>query len=161
MKNVSEKIDLYKQALNNVLNRKQLWSDVKKSLIHQTLLQVKESTDLDWSVQLLEDNMTPQAVNIHFHKMPSGLIEVTETSRRHFIKYGGALIFAQGHNGIIYVICSFPYVETWVNQQESKFFEKVDPVIITRDFILKQVEKFLDEMRIWEDSSTMTRIGFN
>lgn len=161
MKSVLEKIDLYKQSLANVIDRKELWAEVKKPLIQQTLMEIQQSTNLDWSVQVLDDKTTPEAVNIHFHQSASGIIEVTDTRQRHLIKRGGALIFSQGHNGSIYVFCTFPYVEIWVNQQDAKVFEKVDPSLITKDFVIKQVEKFLDEMRNWEDTSSMTRIGFN
>jgi hypothetical protein len=61
---------------------------------------------------------------------------------------------------MIYVFCQYPFVDIWVDKLEDKHFEKVDPSLITKDFIIKQVERFLDEMRIWEDSAHTNRIGF-
>jgi hypothetical protein len=160
MEQIKEKIEAYKGALRKIQENRNLWSNKVKQLIYDTLIEVKKVNDLDWQVQKLEMLKNLEAVNIHFNKQASGLIETDGRSIKNHTKYGGALIFSQAYNGQVFIIYRYPYVEDWVEQLDNKLISKELPENISRQFILQEVGKFLDEMIVWETSRTNTKIGF-
>jgi hypothetical protein len=160
MDKVLAKIEVYKQSLAKITENRKIWSDRVKQLIYDTLLKVKKASDLDWHVQKVEGLTNLEAINISFNNQGSGLIETTNTGRRHNVKHGGALIFTQAYNGQIFIIYTYPYIDNWVGQLDNKLIDKVEPEKISEEFVLNQVAMFLEEMSKWESSTTKTQIGF-
>jgi hypothetical protein len=155
-----EKVGKYKEALAQIAENRKLWKDKTKDLIYDTLVACKSGTDLDWQVQKVERIENLQAVNIHFNKQPSGFVEHTNSGVKAHVKKGAALCFSQAYNGQIFIIYSYPHVDEWVEQLADKTVEKMAPSVLTEDFIVSHLGKFLTEMTFWESSNMSTRIGF-
>ncbi len=160
MERILENIEQYKSALSKTEENRAYWANVSKALIFDVLTKVQSAADLDWQVKKAETVKNLEAVSISFNKRPSGIVEVTPTAEKDTLKHGGALIFTQSYNGQVFIIHTYPYVEHWVGQTENKLIDKVDPVQIDEDYILRHVAQFLQEMSQWENSAARAHIGF-
>ncbi|WP_020599426.1 hypothetical protein [Spirosoma panaciterrae] len=139
------------------------WQEVAKPLLIKTLSSVAEEVKIGWIIQTVTAIKNLENVNIQFLSQPSGIRKDDNInhSHRHYSKEGASLMFAQTVNGEILVVVTYPFIEEWIAEKEPETIAFVSPNQITENFILAQVERFLDEMIKWEKSdSVQSRIGF-
>lgn len=161
LEKIKGKIDIYKQALNDVNERRKYWVENTKELLQKTLRSIAKDFDIGWHSQTLDERSNYETINLTFGKLGSGIIERTEKRTRAFIKDGGTLVFCQTHIGTVAVIIMYPSIEELVfSIEKNKLIKEVSPQEVTEEFIYEQVEKFLDEMTKWEKSSPYDKIGF-
>ena len=157
---LSAKIEEYKSAQDKIKLNRELWINKIKPLLIETLYKIKDSFDLGWQVQILNDVKNSEGVNITFEFSRSGFVRTTTKTIRSYLKKGGTIVFSQAYNGEIFVIILYPYVEEFVSESKNKLLGKFDPQIIDEGFIIEKVATFLDEMIKWEKSTYYNRVGF-
>lgn len=148
-------------------SRRDEWNTSTKSLIKDTLDFVKSQTKLNWFVQNAPTIKNLENVNIQFHSKPSGIVSRDLLGERiiHYTKEGGKLYFAQSANGEIFTAISYPYIAHEDDYLiERKIFDviaKLEPHSVSKEFVVSQVENFLDEMLKWEANiNNYQKIGF-
>ncbi len=154
------KVERYEESVEKVKQNRKYWQESTKPLLIQTLKEIKTSYPIGWDVQVLDWTTNSEGVNITFGNMPSGITQKSEKSFRHFIKNGGTIVFSQSGNGNIFIIIRYPSIEEFVSEKEHKLLEMVSPDQITREFIIKKVSVFLEEMTKWEKSNEEIPLGY-
>jgi hypothetical protein len=162
IENLTESVEIFKNELLKISNKRQQWTNLTKPLLRDTLKNIKLKFDLDWNTYVMDNITNSEGVNITFGNSSSGIYERTETGHKSYSKRGGTLTFSQAYNGDIFIIILYPSVDELVIPVENqKLVSIVLPEIITEEFIYEQVQNFLNEMTLWESSSSHKPIGFN
>nr|WP_294788036.1 hypothetical protein [uncultured Flavobacterium sp.] len=164
IEDLKQNVEKLYEAWKTIDEKRDNWRSEKKKLIKETLSEIKNTYDLDWNIYVVDFTTNSEGVNITFGKSSSGIFESNHKGSKSYTKHGGTLTFSQAYNGDIFVIILYPSVEQFVTPkdgQENKLVEKINPIKIDKEYIIKQVDNFLKEMRNWENSdSSNSPLGF-
>lgn len=161
---IKSKAQSLAQELSKIPIRRKMWNEVTKNLIFDTLTKIKNETSLDWYVQKIDTLINQEFVNLNFGKRPSGITEVSNegstTSSKSIVIKGGYIVYTQAVNGKIYVIISYPYVENIIHPIPPLTVACLEPNDINEGLIYIHIDKFLNEMLLWQNSSSNNGLGF-
>ncbi|TYP74290.1 hypothetical protein [Aquimarina intermedia] len=160
IEHLEERVNDYKESIRTVVEKKTVWKQTTKKLIHSILTTIENQYPIGWEVQELSWIGNNEAVNINFYAFPPELIDCTNQIPAYQFIGGSALVFSQMHNGDVYIFIMFPLVES--SSQESNIQELgvFKPTDISEKLIVEKVDEFLKEMIQWEVPSLKNRIGF-
>jgi hypothetical protein len=154
----------YKNAISDINNKRNLWNTQTEQFIFETLITIKNSVPLEWTVRKVERMRNLESVELIFMDGMSGISEGGVAFLKTYRKIGGKLVFTQAYSGQILVLYLPPFVQELMPQPQPQLLGEIDPEDITADFIAKHVETFLNNMATWEGSDAQHRqnpIGFN
>lgn len=157
---LKNRINDYKQSIETVVEKKNLWKSNTKLLLLKILNSVVEEYDIGWKVQELNWIHNNEAVNITLESFPTELIKATNQIPTYQFYQGGALIFSQSYNGDIFVFIAYPKLINQTNNNELMELGFFAPSEITEKFIIEKVDEFLKEMINWEIPLLNSKIGF-
>lgn len=101
LEDLEANVKAYETVLKEIDRKRELWQTETKSLIKNTLDEIKNLYKLYWHVQVLDITKNSEGVNITFGKTPSGIFEQTERRSKMYVKNGGTIVFSQAYNGDI------------------------------------------------------------
>ncbi len=151
--NIKDKVANYKIILSNTSNYRKDWSGNLKGMIIDNLNKVIKKTKLSAYVECKDDIENLEVINLSLGTEVSGIAEKLpgDKSKRPFIKSNGSLIFQQLFNGKVMMMILYPYIEGYGQPKPPKTLEILRPEEFKKEFILKYVEQFLQEVIEWED----------
>lgn len=152
MDNLDKKADELKQAMGTVDKRRQTWNDQTKTIILDTLNQIKDRFDFDWYVEHNDSTTNHESIYLAFSLTPAGIFDTLENKQ--LFKKGGYLCYSQTANSRIVAWISYPHIEDIKGaEQDIKTIKTYEPQDISADEILQHAETFLTEMTAWEKNA--------
>jgi len=151
--NIITKVDKYNQILDNTKNYRAKWSTEMKKTISATLEKIIKDTKLNAYIEYKDDIENLEVINFSLGTEVSGIAEKFpgNKTKRPFIKNNGALIFQQLFNGKLMVMILYPFIEGYGQPKPPKNVEIVRPEELKKEFVIRYVEEFLQEVIEWED----------
>ena len=148
-----EKVNAYKQVLENTLNYRKEWKDKTRQVIKNTLQTISEQTGLKASVTEKNNIENLEAVILDLGRSSSGIAESFENTevKRLMVKSNGSLIYQQLFNGKIMVMMASPYIEGYGEPKSPKSLQIMRPDEVTEQIIFRHVKDLLDDITEWED----------
>jgi len=152
-RNISSKVALYQQILENTKNYRKDWKENLKQMIIDNLNMIVSETGLAATAEVKDDIDNLEVVTFSLGTEVSGIAERLpgSKSKRPFIKSNGALIFQQLFNGKVMVMIMYPFIEGYGQPKPPKTLEILRPEELKPAFLLRYVETFLKEVIQWED----------
>ena len=147
---LQDKINVLITTFDEITNNRNIWHKSKKAFILQALIDIINRYQLSWDVQEKNDVTNAESVCLFFLPQNSGIFGSKDGSFQHFIKNGGAILFRQLFNGEIKIEIVYPTIEQYAPKYDYLVLDIIKPEKITRDFIFKKVNKFIEEMIQWE-----------
>ena len=158
---LTQKMNSYLKVLQDIELRRIYWQENTKPLLQRLLIQTATYLKNGLSCQVIDQRKNNETVNLTFGSQPSGLFEDVNGTLTNYIKRGGTLVFVLEYTGQVSVHIMFPYIETLSKPSPTKLLSRcVEPKTITDEFIMEQIEEFLDQIAKWESDSTYNQIGF-
>lgn len=152
---ISEVVVKILEAKKKTGIRRQDWQNKTKKVIVDTLEKaVKELgiKDLGGFVSSSRVYKNFEAIQLLFGNEPSGITEEKPNGGwRHFVKKNGYINFAQVVSGKVLVVYTSSCIEEIGEDAKQEVKDKVDPIDITEDWVLKHVEAFLNEYLDYEN----------
>ena len=148
-----EKVNAYKQVLENTLNYRKEWKDKTRQMIKNTLQTISEQTGLKASVTEKNNIENLEAVILDLGRSSSGIAESFENTevKRLMVKSNGSLIYQQLFNGKIMVMMAGPHIEGYGEPKSPKSLQIIRPDEVTEQIIFRHVKDLLDDITEWED----------
>ncbi|MBV8254626.1 MAG: hypothetical protein JO154_18640 [Chitinophaga sp.] len=149
------------QVFFRIEERRNHWHTITRETAFNTLKEIAARFPMfDWVVDINEAWQNMESVYIMFNYSASGIVEKNPSSVIQKMKKGGLLSFSQSRNGQIVTWVAYPFIDG-ITQDGPKnaTLETVEPEEIDKAFIIRFVEKFLEEMISWENDSR-EEIGF-
>jgi|SRR6478735_549011 len=150
---LQKQLDQYQAAINKTQANRIQWSAVTKQLIFESLVKVRQMANLDWVVMKIEGITNLESVRLQLEPAPSGIVIHTNKEQKHLIKFRGALVFSQAHNGDILIMMESPFVDELMPKPDIMVLATRDPEELDEDYILKQAEDFLHIITEWENNT--------
>ena len=143
-----EKVNAYKQVLENTLNYRKEWKDKTRQVIKNTLQTISEQTGLKASVTEKNNIENLEAVILDLGRSSSGIAESFENTevKRLMVKSNGSLIYQQLFNGKIMVMMASPYIEGYGEPKSPKSLQIMRPDEVTEQIIFRHVKDLLDDI---------------
>ncbi len=164
--NLQNKVDLYKQVLQNALEYRKVWEEKLKGFILMRLEEITKGVGLDSKIELKDQIRNMETIVLSLGASESGISEkINDVTEKAMIKNHGSLIYQQLFNGKVQVMILYPQIEGFGAGQPPKMIGIYRPNEIKEPFIIRHLEEFLREVTNWEDfddddPSTYTPIGF-
>lgn len=148
-----EKVNAYKQVLENTASYRQQWKDSTRNFISSTLRDVAEQTALKASITEKNNIENLEAVVLDLGRSSSGIAEnVDDTDvKRIMVKNNGSLIYQQLFNGKIMVMLVSPHIEGYGEAKRPMSLEILRPAELLRSSIFRHVKELLEDITEWED----------
>ncbi len=145
---LSKQINKLQNTFEAIKKRKEEWQQHHRQRIFNTLQQIAQQHSLAWQVQENKErdlqirNKNFDALQLTFQPEETDIKVEHQTAKRK----GGALIYAQMHNGKINVLIEYPYIEN-VTAPESYY-----------DFIGVFLPEKLTEQLIYQHTTSLLYI---
>jgi hypothetical protein len=160
LEDLRERVEHYRHGQSQVEENRNLWTQVTKPQLVNTLNQFITHYELTCKVQEVNTYRNYEAVNLTFGNSRSGIVKEKENETKYFNKFGGALSFSQSCNGRIDVIILFPFIEEITDKTDKKVIVQVPPAEIDEPFIYRQISRFLNEVMKWESNPQIPTVGY-
>lgn len=167
------KVNKYKQVLDNTNKYREAWHGEVKPMLIKTLEEILKQSDLPKAEIIIKDNIENlESVVLDLGRSSSGISENVDDSgvKRTMIKSNGSLIYQQLFNGKIIVMLVSPHIEGYGQAKAPMSLEILRPDELKVPFIIRHMESFLKDITDWEDfdddepqkaPSGFNPIGFN
>jgi hypothetical protein len=150
---LKDKVDLYKQVLENTVVYRKAWQDSVKQELITTLQQFLQDTGLKGKI--IDNNEIENLGSIHLDlgRSSSGIAQGGEADevRNFMIKNNGALLYQQLFNGKLMVMVQHPHIEGYGEPKEPQFLEIVTPRELSVSLVGQHLESLLNILTEWED----------
>lgn len=162
---LNNKIEEYKATQESIKKNRLAWQENTKALLFKTLNEIKDQFPIGLKVQDLNMTKNLEGVKLTFGKTISGITDTDidtnmKKTTRQIFKEGGSICFGQNYIGEVIVFIQFPSIEKFVSQRKLKILKKYVPELLTKELIVKNVSKFLDEIIKWEKSYNKNSLGY-
>ncbi len=149
---LKEKVNGYKQVLENTKNFRQQWKDKTRTFIEDTLRGIMEQTGLKATLTEKTNIENLEAIVFDLGRTSSGLAENFDTDiKRIMVKHNGALIYQQLFNGKIMVMLVSPNIEGYGEAKSPLSLEILRPEEVVAPAIFRHVKELLEDITEWED----------
>lgn len=149
---IKERVDKYKNMLDQVSIFRDTWSKSLKSNILKEIKKIIETTELEASISEEEEIKGLEAITIRLGNKKSGIYEKTKgNERKDYFKEFGTLVYSQLFNGKVQVWMSFPFIEGLMEPRPPKLIGIYAPPEFNEGLILSNFEVFLKDLIEWED----------
>ncbi len=149
------------QVFFRIEERRNHWHSFTRDVAINTLKEISTRFPMfDWTVDVNEAWQNMESVYIMFNYTPSGIVEKNSNAVIQKMKKGGLLSFSQSRNGQIVTWVAYPFIDG-ITQDGPKnaTLDTVEPEEVDKTYVVRFVEKFLEEMISWENDSR-EEIGF-
>lgn len=143
----------YKNILKNTKNYRKEWNKTVRPLIEKTLEEMLDITKIVGQLIVNEQIQNLESIVLDLGKTASGITQTMEDTdiKRMMVKSNGTLIYQQLFNGKIMVMTVSPFIEGYAEPKPPRPLEILRPHELTDAVIVKHMEKFLQEITMWED----------
>lgn len=148
-----EKVNAYKQVLENTVTYRQQWKDRTREFIGNSLREIVQQTGLKASITERNNIENLEAVVLDLGRSSSGIAEnVDDTDvKRIMVKNNGSLIYQQLFNGKIMVMLVSPHIEGYGEPKRPLSLEILRPAELLQSSIFHHVKQLLEDITEWED----------
>lgn len=153
LSNIKTKVTTYNEILGNTKAYRKEWSKSLKKMISGTLKKIIKDTKLKAFIDVKDDIENLEAITLSLGTEVSGIAEKFpgSLSKRPFIKSNGTLIFQQLFNGKVMIMIMYPSIEGYGQPKPPRTIEILRPEEFKKEFVLRYVEEFLQDVIEWED----------
>lgn len=150
---LKNKVDDYQEILENTKNFRQDWKETLKPMIMATLQKAIDETNLNAEVIVKDQIENLEAVVLDLGRTHSGMKEKVEDTdiKKTIIKTQGAVVYQQLFNGKVMVMFIYPYIDGYGEPRPPKNLEILRPQELSKEFIVRHLEVFMNEITQWED----------
>lgn len=150
---LTEKVNEYKQVLENTQAYRQQWKDKTKQFIIDSLRDILQQTGLKASVKEKNNIDNLEAIILDLGRSSSGIAENLDNTdvKRIMVKNNGSLIYQQLFNGKIMVMLVSPNIEGYGEPKVPLSLAILRPAELSVTSILLHVKELLDDIIGWED----------
>ncbi|MEM1215758.1 MAG: hypothetical protein AAGJ82_08750 [Bacteroidota bacterium] len=163
-RNLQQKVDRYKQVLDNTQSYRNVWVESLNQKILDQLNYIVGQVGLDAEVEVRAELDNLEAIILSLGTVHSGMSHrVNDRIRRQLIKHNGSLVYQQLFNGKVMVLIQYPFIENYGEAKVPKTVGIYRPEELKDPFFLRHVEEFLQEVTLWEDyddDEPHQKIGF-
>jgi hypothetical protein len=148
------KVNKYKQVLENTQMYRKAWGESVKPMLTTTLNDLLKELAIPKAEVIERENIENlESVTLDLGKSSSGISESIEGSgvKRTMIKSNGALIYQQLFNGKIIVMIVSPNIEGYGQPKPPTTIEILRPEELKAPFIIRHLELLLNDITEWED----------
>lgn len=160
VEDLEDNISTFKNSQSAIEEKRAIWTASARASLISTLKLVIDHHKLTADVQEINLYKNYEAINLTMGHHRSGITKEKPDEIRHFNKFRGALSFSQSYNGNIDVIILYPHIEEITTLTEKDVISQVAPSELTESFILKQIDKFITELIMWEKSPQVPSVGY-
>jgi hypothetical protein len=150
---LKEKVNAYKQVLDNTQTYRRQWKDTTKQFILETLRDVVQQTTLKATVTEKNNIENLESIILDLGRSSSGIAENLDNTdvKRIMVKNNGSLIYQQLFNGKIMVMLVSPHIEGYGEPKVPLSLEIIRPNELSVTAIYNHVKDLLDDITEWED----------
>ncbi len=165
LRNLQNKVDHYKEILQNTTAYRQKWKNSLRDFIRNQLEEMVSQTGLNAKVFIKEGMENLEAVVLSLGDIKSGIYEtINDEINRHLIKHNGSLIYQQLFNGKIIVLVQYPMIENYGQPKPPKTIAIYRPDELKDPYLVRHMETLMTEVANWEDyddDEPGQKIGFH
>lgn len=150
---LKNRVDGYKEILENTKNFRQDWKETLKPMIIDTLEQVVKETNLSADIVIKDQVENLEAIVLDLGRTHSGMKEKVEDTdiKKTIIKTQGAVVYQQLFNGKVMVMFVYPYIDGYGEPRPPRNLEILRPHELKQEYIIRHMEEFVKEITQWED----------
>jgi len=149
---IKEKVEKYKQMLDNVVTWRVAWDDKLKKFIQTEIKKLLSHTEMEATITEEEKIKGLESISIKLGIRKSGIYELADSNqRKDFFKEYGTLVYSQLFNGKVQAWMSYPFIEGLMEPRPPKLIGIFAPPEFNEQLIMSNFESFLNGLIEWED----------